>query len=1064
MKIRPNLLGRLWKRKSRDELKDRIVATDATAGYRPPRLLAHELLVEELPIFNLFTARLMLRDPVVRIGLTLRNAALHPGEFSVEDCPSEAVAKYVYRALTTLWRESGTKLRRTKQFGFQGLQINYRHDQADKFIYPESVSDFSPADTRVLLARSKPIGFTVRGSQRGGINYDISRAIEGKKLFAPSAAWLTYEDKWNSHYGEAILVHSYPSWYEKWMNNGSKKVTQLRMIKDAYHGDVLYYPPTGVIQLPDGTKVSVRDLAREAMENKLSGGTLALPMLVDANGNPNIKYEHAQDTGNPEGIFRWGEENDRHILLGLSVSEEIIRASETGSGYSGRSVPLSMMLASCDEEFMQILQCLDEYVVRPCVWLNFGKDVDYSIVPKPLLETFAQDMGGTPMGGGPMGGQPGQPGGPPNQGPNGSPGPQQPVQMAEKNAPVKMPSVKGMPSASISQIANTGIFAANQWKLGIIEEIENESPSALKMALAVGGAAAAVGIFAEVFRRGRRAIQSYVHDVLWGASVVGSADIADRVRSLSAVSPRVTVPQDTPGEAGLLPRFPAPSAPPVFVPPPSPAPETILEPPSPELPAATTDPPRLRFPVVDKALKTISNSPAAAGSDYLETASLVRNGAFAITTDLEESAIAEIRDLVQKHIDEGPDLVKFKKEVRQLFTSGKGSLSDSHIELVFRANVFSYMSNAAHAALQDQRSSDLFPYRLYQYTDDDRVRESHKLLGTSGLSGTAVYRADDPIWQEFRPPWDYNCRCNWAPMTVKQAARAGVEEAKAWLDRARKMARVEGGRDVLYLNATKPTDPEHVQRPSDGKEELRVSAAWTRQFGQKHFWDDAASGKENRQQGHLWGNDDETKHPRAKAGSTDEKYKGGRFVPKQHIDKVEEEVEEQQEKKPKRKASLEDFGEEIEGARKHRAKSTGPRAKKPKDSRPAWARRYEISRIEKSTRPAEEGKWAIYDTKKKGWHGMPRQASTTLFESKEEAEKALPLLEVARNHRVGKDRGKEEYSIYRNLGNRKYPTVMGGFSSIKEAQQYMAEHPEAIINHKFEGYEKLQYLDKSTLR
>jgi len=163
---------------------------------------------------------------------------------------------------------------------------------------------------------------------------------------------------------------------------------------------------------------------------------------------------------------------------------------------------------------------------------------------------------------------------------------------------------------------------------------------------------------------------------------------------------------------------------------------------------------------------------------------------------------------------------------------------------------------------------------------------------------------------------------------------------------------------------------------------------------------------------------------------------------------------------------MEDFGEKIGGARKETARpSNRPKVEKPADERPAWARRYNISQITKSTKPGEEGKWAIYDTKQKTWSGQPKQVGGgMLFDSKEDAEKSLPLYEVSRSHRVyaytPKGATEKQFGIFRKLGDRKTPLVKGGFASEQEAMQHMAANPHDVIGHKFPRYESYQYLDR----
>jgi hypothetical protein len=164
-------------------------------------------------------------------------------------------------------------------------------------------------------------------------------------------------------------------------------------------------------------------------------------------------------------------------------------------------------------------------------------------------------------------------------------------------------------------------------------------------------------------------------------------------------------------------------------------------------------------------------------------------------------------------------------------------------------------------------------------------------------------------------------------------------------------------------------------------------------------------------------------------------------------------------------AGVQDFGEEIPDARKHLAKPTGPRAPKAqsaeKDTRSTWEKKYNISRIDKASKPGEEGKFAVYNTKDLSpWTKQPKQIGT-LFDSEEEAKNALPLLEVSQKHRVYKiSRSGEpdEYAIIRRVSDRKIPAVKRGFKTEQEAMAHLAANPREIIEHKFPHYEDYKYL------
>lgn len=98
-------------------------------------------------------------------------------------------------------------------------------------------------------------------------------------------------------------------------------------------------------------------------------------------------------------------------------------------------------------------------------------------------------------------------------------------------------------------------------------------------------------------------------------------------------------------------------------------------------------------------------------------------------------------------------------------------------------------------------------------------------------------------------------------------------------------------------------------------------------------------------------------------------------------------------------SKIEDVGEKIGGARKDLAESTEPRTTREKSEVPGWRKRYQVSQIAKSAKVGEEGRWVIRDTRKEDWMGHARQIGES-FATKEAAEAAIPLVAVARNHRV----------------------------------------------------------------
>jgi SPP1 gp7 family putative phage head morphogenesis protein len=259
---------------------------------------------------------------------------------------------------------------------------------------------------------------------------------------------------------------------------------------------------------------------------------------------------------------------------------------------------------------------------------------------------------------------------------------------------------------------------------------------------------------------------------------------------------------------------------------------------TPELPEPPTVPPQndlidladsagVRFPVLDDAATVLEASPLAVGADYRETAQAIREGAFAITGDLTTEAVGEVRELLAETLARGGDFETFADDVTARLGEG-GPLSPARLDTIFRAVTGSAISNGMEDALAHPVVVDEFPYRRYFATRDHRVRPEHIALEKAGLNGTGIYSAQDPAWLELRPPFDFNCRCSWAPMSITQAAKAGVVEAQEWLGRAEALAEQLGGSFNEWLSQAAPPMPARVPWPTYRGNEIHAPPEWSR--------------------------------------------------------------------------------------------------------------------------------------------------------------------------------------------------------------------------------------------
>src|SRR5205823_6339993 len=169
-------------------------------------------------------------------------------------------------------------------------------------------------------------------------------------LFAPQALVCTFDADCGNPYGCALLARAYPAWFEKWMEGGAKRTLRLRMIKDAYIGDIFWYPTDRRFELADGREVSYRDLAKEIVASRHSGGALVLPLIRDSMGNKLLDYSPPQGVAGYTQIFKWKQDLDLEILKALEVPPEVIQAQTSGSGFSGRWIPFAIALSAVHME------------------------------------------------------------------------------------------------------------------------------------------------------------------------------------------------------------------------------------------------------------------------------------------------------------------------------------------------------------------------------------------------------------------------------------------------------------------------------------------------------------------------------------------------------------------------------------------------------------------------------------------------------------------------------------------------------------------------------------------
>lgn len=192
------------------------------------------------------------------------------------------------------------------------------------------------------------------------------------------------------------------------------------------------------------------------------------------------------------------------------------------------------------------------------------------------------------------------------------------------------------------------------------------------------------------------------------------------------------------------------------------------------------DEPFVRFPLLEKAAESLEKRGILSRPAFDMVSRDIKARSFTVAGEFTESTLSQVRDALTAEVQTGSSLEGFRERVHEIL--GPDVLRPAHLENVYRTNIQAAFRDGRETLASDPVVSVVFPYQQYVATHDARTRVEHRAMEKLGLNGTAIYRRDDPVWDLFTPPWDYQCRCGVLLLTVKQAAKAGVREAQEWME------------------------------------------------------------------------------------------------------------------------------------------------------------------------------------------------------------------------------------------------------------------------------------------
>ena len=188
----------------------------------------------------------------------------------------------------------------------------------------------------------------------------------------------------------------------------------------------------------------------------------------------------------------------------------------------------------------------------------------------------------------------------------------------------------------------------------------------------------------------------------------------------------------------------------------------------------------IEFPGIDNQIRELIARKVVTPSEFKHLSKKAKKKAYTIINESSKQTITTLRDAIVESLEKGDTIGDFRKSVEDVVDKSK--YGPSKLEMIYRAHVTQAAAAGQEKLVSNPIVKSIFPYARYTAIDDGRVRDNHLALETLGLNGTNIYRADDPMWEKFTPPWEWNCRCDKTMLTARQAARAGVVEAQRMLE------------------------------------------------------------------------------------------------------------------------------------------------------------------------------------------------------------------------------------------------------------------------------------------
>lgn len=328
----------------------------------------------------------MVCDPRISICLEyVKGAILSLSRFYVDegsdsdDHPSE-IKKFVVKQISRWWRTTARKQLTALEWGYCAMEPMFHVCNGQ--ISFTGAKRIEPIDAMAVGLKGELIGMQVKMKDK-----------EPLSLRFPKCIWHVYGREHDPFYGRSKLVEAYEPWMDLHHHHGLLAVRRLYFFKYGFQGETMGFPEGKTYPDANGQAISADRMAMQMLEDARAGSVLALPSTVDpTTGARDWFLEPRPALTGATDIMANIDQLRNEISEGMDVPQEVIQASETGSGYSGRRVPQDAFRGMLSDIIYWLVDDFDSQVVRKLVAMNFGvSEPSYEIMPFGMVRDDDND-------------------------------------------------------------------------------------------------------------------------------------------------------------------------------------------------------------------------------------------------------------------------------------------------------------------------------------------------------------------------------------------------------------------------------------------------------------------------------------------------------------------------------------------------------------------------------------------------------------------------------------------------------------------------------------------------